>query len=82
MTQSLAESYGNSRYVQRTDQQQRIQLFFDHSVLEVFLNNGKNTMTARVFIEDLSILSLSSGVDARLYYLNSCQYDAARSGSA
>lgn len=69
MTHPFAEEFGHQRFVKRTDKQQNIRLFFDHSVLEVFVNKGKSTLTSRIFIEDLCELRMSDGLQGTLYYL-------------
>lgn len=80
MTDRFAIKYGTSRFVQRKDRHQHIHLFFDHSVIEIFLNNGKNTITGRVFIRDLSTMVLSDGLIGKLHYLNRSQYQISKSG--
>ena len=69
MSEPCAEPYGTSRFVKRTDKKQSIQLFFDHSVLELFINNGKNTMTSRVFIKNPDILKINGNIEGRMHYL-------------
>ncbi len=74
MTECFASEFGEQRFIVRTEQCQNIKLFFDCSVLEVFLNNGRNTMTARVFIRELSFLTLSQGVVGQLFNLKKSRY--------
>ncbi|GEM81233.1 hypothetical protein VSU01S_34780 [Vibrio superstes NBRC 103154] len=64
-----AEDYGVIRNAPRLDRQQNIRLFVDNSVLEIFINNGKHTMTSRFFVDDMNSLTLSEGVAATLYPL-------------
>lgn len=61
---TYAEEYGLVRLAPRLDRTQHIQVFVDNSVLEIFINNGKHTMTSRFFIQDMNKLSLSAGIDA------------------
>ena len=70
MTETFAETYGQQRWVKRTETQQAIRLFVDHSVLEVFLNNGKDVMTARFFVENLKYLNWVAAEPATLHYLS------------
>ena len=70
MSSLYAEEHGTKRYVRREVREQKIQLFFDHSVLEIFLNNGRNTMTSRIFIEDLNLLSFNTKIEGNFFYLN------------
>ncbi|GAM64206.1 sucrose-6-phosphate hydrolase [Vibrio ishigakensis] len=70
-THIYAEEYGLVRLAPRLDRTQNIQVFVDNSVLEIFINNGKHTMTSRFFIQDMNKLSLSAGIDANLYPLDS-----------
>lgn len=72
-TEIYAEEYGLVRYAPRIDKQQNVRLFVDNSVLEVFINNGKQTMTSRFFIEDMSMLKLSEDVSATLHYMSAIQ---------
>ncbi|CAK2060635.1 sucrose-6-phosphate hydrolase [Vibrio crassostreae] len=72
-TETYAEEYGLVRYAPRIDKQQNVRMFVDNSVLEIFINNGKQTMTSRFFIEDMSILKLSEGVSATLHYMSAIQ---------
>ncbi|WP_261836523.1 sucrose-6-phosphate hydrolase [Vibrio ishigakensis] len=70
-THIYAEEYGLVRLAPRLDRTQNIQVFVDNSVLEIFINNGKHTMTSRFFIQDMNKLSLSASIDANLYPLDS-----------
>ncbi|MFM2622879.1 sucrose-6-phosphate hydrolase [Vibrio owensii] len=70
-TETYAEEYGLIRYAPRIDEQQKVRLFVDNSVLEIFINNGKHTMTSRFYIDDMNTLTLSEGIDGSMFNLSS-----------
>ncbi|MDN2483667.1 sucrose-6-phosphate hydrolase [Vibrio agarivorans] len=62
MTQLYAEDYGTKRYAPRVSTTQNIDIYVDASVIEIFINDGKHTMTSRFFIDDLNSVKVSSGL--------------------
>ena len=47
---ALMEKFGNKRFCE-IENLQTVEIFFDYSVVEIFLNHGEKTMTSRFFIE-------------------------------
>ncbi|CAK2263025.1 hypothetical protein VCRA2112O187_980001 [Vibrio crassostreae] len=62
MSQLYAEEFGCVRKAPRLSTKQTIEVYVDKSVIEIFINGGKHTMTSRFFIEDLSMLSIKGDV--------------------
>ena len=44
------QKWGSKRYCEINDLQ-KIEIFIDHSIIEIFLNDGEKAMTSRFFIE-------------------------------
>lgn len=49
-TESMLK-FGQQRYCQ-IEQLQQVEIFIDHSIIEIFFNQGEKTMTSRFFIEN------------------------------
>ena len=47
----LMIKFGSQRYC-KVHELHTIEIFFDRSIVEIFLNNGEKTMTSRFFIAD------------------------------
>lgn len=47
--EAFAEEFGTTREFTIPDQPLTLQIFVDHSVVEIFINDGRQTATARVF---------------------------------
>ncbi|OOF68233.1 glycoside hydrolase family 32 protein [Rodentibacter caecimuris] len=47
----LMENFGGRRYCE-IDTLNEIEIFFDRSIIEIFINKGQKTMTSRFFIKD------------------------------
>ena len=62
MSQLYAEEFGSVRKARRLSTKQTIEVYVDKSVIEIFINGGKHTMTSRFFIDDLNALSITDGV--------------------
>ncbi|CAH6965849.1 Sucrose-6-phosphate hydrolase [Vibrio chagasii] len=62
MSQLYAEEFGCVRKAPRLSTKQTIEVYVDKSVIEIFINGGKHTMTSRFFIDDLSMLSIKGDV--------------------
>ncbi|HHF2901038.1 TPA: sucrose-6-phosphate hydrolase [Vibrio alginolyticus] len=58
MSQLYAEEFGSVRKAPRLSTKQTIEVYVDKSVIEIFINGGKHTMTSRFFIDGLSSLSM------------------------
>lgn len=70
-----AETFGTVRYAKRLQAAQHIRVFVDHSSIEIFADCGKTVFTSRLFIDDLSDISLL-GAKATLHNLSPIQYSA------
>lgn len=67
MSHLYAEQYENVRKVPRLSLKQTIECYVDKSVIEIFVNNGKQTMSSRFFIDNLNTLSIK-GTKQSIYY--------------
>ncbi|MDF2153534.1 sucrose-6-phosphate hydrolase [Vibrio sp. CAU 1672] len=63
MSELYAEEFGLVRKAPRLEAKQQIEMYVDGSVIEIFLNNGKHTMTSRFFISDLSSIEACGELD-------------------
>jgi len=50
---------------------QTIEVYVDKSVIEIFINGGKHTMTSRFFIDDLSMLFIKGDVKTVYHSMSS-----------
>lgn len=67
-----AEAYGTVRYAHRLEQAQTIRVFVDNSAIEIFADNGKTVFTSRIFIDELSLVSLNQA-SGTLHYMSAIQ---------
>lgn len=67
-----AEVYGTVRYAQRLEQAQIIRVFVDNSAIEIFADNGKTVFTSRIFIDELSLVTLNNA-SGTLHYMSAIQ---------
>ena len=67
-----AEAYGTVRYAQRLEQAQTIRVFVDNSAIEIFADNGKTVFTSRIFIDELSLVTLNNATGT-LHYMSAIQ---------
>ncbi|PFG58006.1 beta-fructofuranosidase [Vibrio sp. ES.051] len=63
MSHLYAEEFGCVRKAPRLSKKQTIAIYVDKSVIEIFINGGKHTMSSRFFIDDLSSLSITGDVN-------------------
>ncbi|MEF1306989.1 GH32 C-terminal domain-containing protein, partial [Vibrio owensii] len=63
MSQLYAEEFGSVRKAPRLSSKQTIEVYVDKSVIEIFINGGKHTMTSRFFIDALGSLSMTGDVN-------------------
>ncbi|MEZ8735561.1 MULTISPECIES: sucrose-6-phosphate hydrolase [unclassified Vibrio] len=70
MSQLYAEEFGSVRKAPRLSTKQIIEVYVDKSVIEIFINGGKHTMTSRFFIDDLSSLSMTGDVNTVYHSMN------------
>ena len=65
MSELYAEEYGLVRKAPRLlASTQQIEMYIDQSVIEIFINDGKHTMTSRFFVHELSSIKVSSTTEA------------------
>ncbi|MGR4991914.1 sucrose-6-phosphate hydrolase [Vibrio rotiferianus] len=69
MSHLYAEEFGGVRKAPRLDAKQMIDIYIDNSVIEIFINGGKHTMTSRFFIDDLKTVTLRGLEQAKLFPL-------------
>ena len=67
MTQLYAKSFGLYRKAPRICLKQKIEIYLDQSVIEIFINNGRHTMTSRFFINDLSFFSINGDIKVEYF---------------
>ncbi|GAL15924.1 sucrose-6-phosphate hydrolase [Vibrio astriarenae] len=72
VSQLHAETYGTVRYAQRLEQAQTIRVFVDNSAIEIFADNGKTVFTSRIFIDELSQITLNN-TTGKLHYMSAIQ---------
>ncbi|MYL32154.1 sucrose-6-phosphate hydrolase [Pontibacillus yanchengensis] len=72
MTYVYAERFGTKRFAERkVTESHTIQIFVDHSSIEIFCDNGETVFTSRFFITNLSTLTITDGVSGKLFRLAS-----------
>ncbi|OBT05684.1 sucrose-6-phosphate hydrolase [Vibrio cyclitrophicus] len=71
MSQLYAEEFGCVRKAPRLSVEQTIEVYVDKSVIEIFINGGKHTMTSRFFIDDLKLLSIAGDMEAVYHSMSS-----------
>ncbi len=64
------QEYKYLRYAPRISSGSKLNIFVDHSAIEIYINNGELTMTSRFFIKDISSLSIDGLVEGVMYNLN------------
>lgn len=69
MSHLYAETFGYVRKAPRLDSKQTVEMYIDNSVIEIFINAGKHTMTSRFFIDGLNTITLKGLEQARLFPL-------------
>ncbi|CAM2838153.1 Sucrose-6-phosphate hydrolase [Vibrio mytili] len=69
MSHLYAQEFGCIRKAPRLDAKQTIEIYVDNSVIEIFINGGKHTMTSRFFIDGLETVSLTGLKQATLFPL-------------
>lgn len=67
MSQNYAQEFGDVRKAPRLSKRQVIDVYVDNSVMEIFINGGRHTMTSRFFIDDLQLVS-EQGIARACYY--------------
>lgn len=67
MSQNYAQEFGGVRKAPRLSKRQVIDVYVDNSVMEIFINGGRHTMTSRFFIDDLQLVS-EQGIARACYY--------------
>lgn len=71
----LMEKFDSKRFCE-IENLQTIEIFFDRSIIEIFINQGEKAMTSRFFIENReNTISFSRPLDLMIGYLPAIQYD-------
>ena len=71
----LMEKFDSKRFCE-IENLQTIEIFFDRSIIEIFINQGEKAMTSRFFIENReNTISCSHPLDLMIGYLPAIQYD-------
>lgn len=71
----LMEKFGTQRYCEIQDLR-TVEIFFDRSIIEIFLNNGEKAMTSRFFIENReNTIITDRPLKAEIGYPKFIQYD-------
>ncbi len=73
MSQQVNQQYGTKRIIPKVNVD-KIQLFLDKSVLEIFINDGEYTLSSRIFIDDCSLLTMKNCQLVEGYELNKINY--------
>lgn len=70
----LMEKFGERRYC-KINELRSVEIFFDRSIMEIFLNTGEKAMTSRFFISDRENVVISDrGLDVEIGYPKSIEY--------
>lgn len=71
----LMEKFDTKRFCE-VENLQTVEIFFDRSIIEIFLNHGEKTMTSRFFIENReNTIACNRPLDLMIGYLPAIQYD-------
>ena len=71
----LMEKFDSKRFCE-IENLQTIEIFFDRSIIEIFINHGEKAMTSRFFIENRkNTITSNRPLDLMIGYLPAIQYD-------
>ena len=71
----LMEKFDTKRFCE-IENLQTVEIFFDRSIIEIFLNHGEKVMTSRFFIENReNTITSNRPLDLMISYLPAIQYD-------
>ena len=71
---ALMEKFGSKRFCE-IENLQTVEIFFDYSVMEIFLNHGKKAMTSRFFIESRkNVVESNRKLTLQIGYPKAIQY--------
>jgi len=71
----LMEKFDTKRFCE-VENLQTVEIFFDRSIIEIFLNHGEKVMTSRFFIENReNTITSNRPLDLMISYLPAIQYD-------
>ncbi len=71
MSHLYAEEFGCVRKAPRLNTEQTLEVYVDNSVIEIFINDGRHTMTSRFFIDNLCSFSITGGVNTVYHSMSS-----------
>ena len=70
----LMEKFDSKRFCE-VENLQTVEIFFDRSIIEIFINHGEKAMTSRFFIENReNIIASNRPLDLMIGYLPAIQY--------
>lgn len=70
----LMEKFNTKRFCE-IENLQTVEIFFDRSIIEIFLNHGKKVMTSRFFIVNReNTITSNRPLDLMIGYLPAIQY--------
>ena len=71
---ALMEKFGSKRFCE-IEKLQTVEIFFDRSIVEIFLNHGEKTMTSRFFIESRkNVVESNRKLTLQIGYPKAIQY--------
>ena len=71
---ALMEKFGSKRFCE-IEKLQTVEIFFDRSIVEIFLNHGEKTMTSRFFIESRkNVVESNQKLTLQIGYPKAIQY--------
>ncbi len=68
-SEEVKSLHGDVRYAKRIEQNQKIIMYIDNSVIEIFINNGKNTISSRFYLKELNEIKFKQELQYQLSYL-------------
>ena len=68
------KKFGTQRYCE-VEELHLVEIFFDRSIVEIFINNGEKAMTSRFFIaERENLISSDRSLDIEIGYPKAIRY--------
>ncbi|MGX2949792.1 glycoside hydrolase family 32 protein [Ursidibacter sp. B-7004-1] len=70
----LMAQFGETRYCQ-VDKLEKVEIFFDRSIMEIFINNGEKVLTSRFFIANReNIIQVSQPLSLEIAQVSAIEY--------
>lgn len=70
----IATEYGTQRTIEVDHSEVRVQMYIDHSAIEIFINDGRYVMTSRFYIKRLNQIVFNNLDIIKLSYMKTIQY--------